>query len=306
MKEVIEGVFAAIAVPGTGSLGNAAIVDLGDATLVVDTFTSIQAAEDLQAAAEYLMGRKVSYVINTHWHSDHTCGNQVFVPAAHIISTSITREIMDTFVRDRIMQQLAKPEAIYEAIDEIDEQIQRETNEKLRQEMQWDTASDREYMKMLPNLVYSLPNLTFDQRMTIHGSKRNVELITFGGGHTQSDALVYIPKDRIAITGDLVLSKHHPVLMYANPQQWLDILDKVEQLDIERIVPGHGEVCSLNELHEVRGYIKNLLEIVTDAAQRNQSLDEITIPSAYQNWFFTTYFKSNLQSLYKWIKKIGK
>ncbi|MDR9745759.1 MBL fold metallo-hydrolase [Paenibacillus taichungensis] len=306
LNEVAEGVFAAIAVPGTGSLGNATIVDLGDATLVVDTFTTVQAAEDLQTAAEYLTGRKASYVINTHWHSDHTCGNQVFVPAAQIISTSITREIMDTFVRNRITQQLAKPEAIYDAIDELDEQIQRETNEKLRQEMQWDNASDREYMKMLPDLVYSLPNLTFDQHMTIHGSKRSVELITFGGGHTQSDALVFIPKDRIAIMGDLVLSKHHPVLMYANPQQWLDILNKVEQLDIEIIVPGHGEVCSLNALHEVKAYITDLLEIVTDAAQRNENLDEITVPSAYQDWFFTTYFKSNVQSIYEWIEKSGK
>ncbi|OAX48847.1 MBL fold metallo-hydrolase [Paenibacillus sp. AD87] len=306
LNEVTEGVFAAIAVPGTGSLGNATIVDLGDETLVVDTFTTIQAAEDLQAAAEYLTGRKASYVINTHWHSDHTCGNQVFDPSAQIISTSITREIMDTFVRNRITQQLAKPEAIYDAIDELDEQIQRETNEKLRQEMQWDNASDREYMKMLPDLVYSLPNLTFDQQMTIHGSKRSVELITFGGGHTQSDALVFIPKDRIAIMGDLVLSKHHPVLMYANPQQWLDILNEVEQLDIEIIVPGHGEICSLNALHEVKAYITDLLEIVTDAAQRNQSLDGITVPSAYQEWFFTTYFKSNLQSIHEWIKKSGK
>ncbi|WP_236642123.1 MULTISPECIES: MBL fold metallo-hydrolase [unclassified Paenibacillus] len=97
--------------------------------------------------------------------------------------------------------------------------------------------------------------------------------MTFGGGHTQSDALVYIPKDKIAIMGDLVLSKHDPVLMYANPQQWLEILDKVEQLNIETIVPGHGEVCSLTELHEVKAYITDLLEIVTAAVQSNQSLE---------------------------------
>lgn len=306
LNEVTEGVYAAVAIPGTGSLGNAAIVDLGDATLVVDTFTTIQAAEDLLAAAECLTGRPASYVINTHWHSDHTCGNQVFAPAAQIISTSITREIMDTFVRNRITQQLAKPEVIYEAIDEADKKIQRETDEKLKQEMEWDNASDREYIEMLPDLVYSLPNLTFNQYMTIHGSKRSVELMTFGGGHTQSDALVYIPKDKIAIMGDLVLSKHHPVLMYANPQQWLEILDKVEQLNIETIVPGHGEVCSLTELHEVKAYITDLLEIVTAAVRSNQSLDEISVPAAYQHWSFTTYFKSNLQAIQEWLTKRGK
>ncbi|KZS43262.1 hypothetical protein AWU65_01185 [Paenibacillus glucanolyticus] len=90
LNDVAEGVFAVISVPGTGSLGNAAIIDLGDSTLVVDTFTTIEAAEDLQAAAEFLTGRTASYVINTHWHSDHTFGNQVFASTAQIISTSTT------------------------------------------------------------------------------------------------------------------------------------------------------------------------------------------------------------------------
>ncbi|WP_226383655.1 MBL fold metallo-hydrolase [Paenibacillus massiliensis] len=116
---------------------------------------------------------------------------------------------------------------------------------------------------MLPNLVHSLPTITFDQQMTIHGSKRSIQLLTFGGGHTQSDAIVYIPEDKIVVMGDLVLSQHHPVLMYANPQEWLNILGQVEQLDVETIVPGHGEVCSLQELDEVKGYITRITEIVT-------------------------------------------
>jgi hypothetical protein len=60
-------------------------------------------------------------------------------------------------------------------------------------------------------------------------------------------------------------------------------LVKVEQLDIETIVPDHGEVCSLTELHEVKAYINDLLEIVTSAVRNNQSLDEISVPAAYQH-----------------------
>ncbi|SEL49096.1 MBL fold metallo-hydrolase [Paenibacillus sp. OK003] len=235
LNDVAEGVYAAIAIPGTGSLGNAAIVDLGDTTLVVDTFTTIQ------AAAEHLTGSPASYVINTHWHSDHTCGNQVFTPTAQIISTSITREIMDNFVRKRLAQQLEKPELIYQAIDDLEVKIQQETDKKLRMEMEWDNASDRQCMDMLPDLVYSVPTLTFDQHMTIHGSQRTVKLITYGGGHTQSDAFVYIPEGEIALMGDLVLSKHHPVMAYANPQQWLTILDEVEKLGVKTIYPGMGK-----------------------------------------------------------------
>lgn len=303
LTKVAEGVYAAIAVPGTGSLGNAAIIDLGDATLVVDTFMSIQAARDLQNAAEHLTGRPVSYVFNTHWHGDHTFGNQVFAPAAQFIATSRTREIMATLVKERVSQQLSKPEAIYQAIDELEEKMMQETDEKLKQEMEWEIASDRQYMEMLPELILTLPTLTFDQQMSIHGSKRTVELITFGGGHTQSDAFLYIPEERIAVMGDLVLSRHHPVMRYANPQEWLQILEQVEALGVDTIVPGHGEVGTLRQLQEVRGYIAEMLALVEEIVKNKGTINGIAVPQAYRSWYFTGDFKTNLEVLYKLMAK---
>jgi cyclase len=294
---VAEGVFAAISEPGTGSVGNAAIIDLGDSTLVVDTFTTIQAAEDLKAAATQLTGKTVAYVVNTHWHSDHISGNQVFAPAAQIISTSTTRELMATIVNDRMEEFKANPEPVYQMIAEAEEKLQQETDEKLKKEIEWEIASDRAYMETLPDLVNTLPTITFEQQLTIHGKNRIVQLHSYGGGHTQSDTFVYLPTEKIAIMGDLVLSKHHPVLFTANPEEWLAILERVEQLEIETIVPGHGEVCSMAELHEVKGYIKTITALVEEAFQTNGSIEDIAVPEAYQDWYFTTYFKANLQRL---------
>ncbi|MEO2074204.1 MAG: MBL fold metallo-hydrolase [Bacillus sp. (in: firmicutes)] len=294
---VAEGVFAAISEPGTGSVGNAAIIDLGDSTLVVDTFTTIQAAEDLKAAATQLTGKTVAYVVNTHWHSDHISGNQVFAPAAQIISTSTTRELMATIVNDRIEEFKANPEPVYQMIAEAEEKLQQETDEKLKQEIEWEIASDRAYMETLPDLVNTLPTITFEQQLTIHGKNRIVQLHSYGGGHTQSDTFVYLPTEKIAIMGDLVLSKHHPVLFTANPEEWLTILERVEQLEIETIVPGHGEVCSMAELHEVKGYIKHIMALAEEALQTNGSIEDIAVPEAYQDWYFTTYFKANLQRI---------
>ncbi len=297
LKYVADSVVAAVAVSGTGSLGNAAIIDLGEITLVVDTFLTTQAAEDLKAAAEHLTGNPVSYVINTHWHSDHTSGNQVFVPTAQIISTSATREVMNTFARDRLAHYRETAGQMMQAIEEFETKIRQEADEKAKREMAWENASDREFMKMLPKLVHTLPTITFDQQMTIHGSKRSVQLLTFGGGHTQSDTIVYLPEDKVVVTGDLVLSKHHPVLAYANPEEWLHILDKIELLGAEFIVPGHGEVCTLQELREVKGYITDIMAIVEDAVRNKKSIDEIEVPVAYRDWYFTTYFKGNLSKV---------
>ncbi len=303
LTRVADGVYAALSVPGTGSVGNAAIIDLGDSTLIVDSFTTIQAAEDLKTAAEFLTGNSVSYVINTHWHSDHTSGNQVFAPKAHIISTSTTREIMATFGKDRISQQLVDPVTINRALNEIERKIAQETDQMLQKEMQWELASDREYMKILPQLVYTLPTLTFDHQLCIYGSLRKVHVITYGGGHTESDAFVYLPDDKIAVMGDLVLAKHQPVFNNANPSEWLNILEKVQQLDIETIIPGHGEVCSKKEIVEVQEYIKDIMLLVEETVQKNGSLDNISVPKAYQNWYFSTYFKTNVQKVYDLLTK---
>jgi len=81
LKPLAEGVYAAIVEDGTGALGNAGIVDLGDRTLVFDTFQTPEAAIDLKFAAESLTGKAVSIVINSHWHNDHVLGNQVFEQA---------------------------------------------------------------------------------------------------------------------------------------------------------------------------------------------------------------------------------
>ncbi|GAA4714162.1 MBL fold metallo-hydrolase [Brevibacillus fulvus] len=295
LKQVTDGVYAAIAVPGTGSLANAAIIDLGDSTVVVDTFMSIEAAKDLQTAARGLTGKPVSYVINTHWHSDHTSGNQVFSPQAQIISTTAAREIMATVGKNRVIQQLSNLETLNQAIAELEERSKQETNAKLKEEMLWELASEREYIRMLPDFAYTLPTITFEQQMSICGSDRSVQLITYGGGHTQSDAFVYLPEEKTAIMGDLVLSKHHPVLTHANPQAWLHILEQVELLAIETIVPGHGEICSMRELYEVKQYLNDIHALVAKAVRTHTGIEELSVPKAYEDWHFTTYFQSNLK-----------
>jgi glyoxylase-like metal-dependent hydrolase (beta-lactamase superfamily II) len=78
LEQLLDGVYAAIGIPGSGSGSNAGIIDLGDRTLVFDTFLTPQAGDDLRAAAEHLTGRPVAAVINSHWHADHIHGNQAF------------------------------------------------------------------------------------------------------------------------------------------------------------------------------------------------------------------------------------
>ncbi len=86
LQEIARGVYAAIGTPGGAAHSNAGIVDLGDQTLIFDTFETALAAEDLRVAAEHLTGRPATCVIISHAHADHWCGNQAFAPQVPIIT----------------------------------------------------------------------------------------------------------------------------------------------------------------------------------------------------------------------------
>ncbi len=96
IHELAEGVFAAVATGGGAAISNSGIIDLGNLTVIYDTFLTPQAARDLLAAARYLTGREPEIIINSHYHNDHIWGNQVFSPQAHIISTTETYHLIQT------------------------------------------------------------------------------------------------------------------------------------------------------------------------------------------------------------------
>src|SRR5579875_2697861 len=182
---VADGVYAAISTPGTGTLGNAGIVDLGDATLVFDTFMSLSPARELLRAAERLIDKPVRYVVNSHYNADHINGNQVF-PDAVIISSQGTRDLIAT----RGMKIMEEMRAHPEYPDEIAAQLAQAQDERTRRSLEIDLADTRALAASLPELELRLPSITFDDRLVVHGLHRTVELLTFGAGHTDSDGFM--------------------------------------------------------------------------------------------------------------------
>jgi glyoxylase-like metal-dependent hydrolase (beta-lactamase superfamily II) len=96
LEKLADGVYAAIARDAGAAGGNAGIINLGDQTMVFDTFLTPRAATDLRVAAEFLAERQVAFVINSHWHNAHIRGNQVFTPETEILSTRSTLQFIRT------------------------------------------------------------------------------------------------------------------------------------------------------------------------------------------------------------------
>lgn len=304
LQEVGQGIYAAIAVEGLGAMGNAGIIDMGNFTVIFDTFNIQQAAEDLKQAAEELTGNKIRYVINSHWHGDHVRGNQVFKDA-DIIASGTTAQLINKLQLERIKNQKTFLPKLYEDLKSMKEKLKTETEKNAKERLEMDISFLTEIGKSLETLQLCPPTVTFDSRLVIHGTKRHIEILALGTSHTEDDSIVYLPLEKIAFMADVGSVNNHPMFEHGNPEKWAQVLKKVRQMDIDIIVPGHGNVGQVMELDKVIKYIEKVMDITEDFINQGHSIDEINsieIPKEFLNWKASQIFYQNINFLF--TKKI--
>ena len=251
------------------------------------------------SAAQSLTGRSTVAVINSHSHNDHIWGNQIFPPETDIISTTKTRELITAdwaeeygWCRDHSQQRLEQLEA----------QLQEEPNEAARRLLSYVVTYYQAIVATMPVLSFRPPNVTFFDRLVFRGSKRLAELITFGGGHTSSDAVLYLPDEKIVFMSDLLFIGVHPYLADGDIDETLRILGQVTQLDPQSLVPGHGPVGTIDHLELMVQYIDALNALVQDLMEDGATEEEITksaMPETYKDWMFPSFFPQNMKFLYE-------
>lgn len=299
LEQLAEGVYAAIALAGGGSGSNAGMIDLGDRTLVFDTFLTPQAADELRAAAEHLLGRPVAYVINGHWHCDHIQGNQAFGGETAIIATGRTRELIESQGAEALLQFKTRSQEHLQSLEARRAEAQDEAE---RNELALQIAEDQEIVACAPRLALRLPDQTFEERLVFHGSGRTAELLCYGGGHTDSDAFLVLPNERLAFLGDLGFVQYHLSMARGLSQEWLRILARLSALNLQTIVPGHGPVGTPADFEGEARYIQAIEQIVADAIKNGKTSEEAQatpIPAAFQTWAWREGFAYNIAALYK-------
>ena len=300
IERLADGVYAAVASELGHAICNAGIVDIGDKTIVFDTFISPNAAKDLLEAAEQLTSHKVACVVNSHYHEDHIRGNQVFSPDVDIISTIWTREAIAQNEPKEISRE---KENVPKGIIDTQLKLDAEKNLKRRRELAVLSAYYRAMIESHPQLKTRLPNITFEHKLVIHGKQKTVELLPFVG-HTASDIVLYLPEEKIAFMSDLLFINIHPYLPSGSPADWKQSLNKIEALGIKTAVPGHGPVGRSADLSLMTQYIQSLESIATNMVKSGKSAKELylqPIPSPFETWwlFFDNFFFTNLEFLYK-------
>ncbi len=303
LKQLADGVYAAIALPGGRAFSNGGFVDLGDQTLVFDAFESRAAAGDLRSAAEQLTGHAVSYVIISHCHADHWGGNQAFAPETPIITTHATREEMPAAI-GWMVELKENPAELEQAIQETREQLEAETDERQRESLRASIERMTGWQKALPTMELRYPEQTFSGKLVFHGSRRRAELVEVAPGHTASDAYLLLPEDRVVFMGDLGFLQSQPFMVYCDPQAWVAELERMEQFDVDVFVPGHGPLGTKADLALQRQYITLLEQLVAQSIRDGLTVEEVlerTLPVPFDAWLHGSMgrWEGNVRSSYE-------
>jgi glyoxylase-like metal-dependent hydrolase (beta-lactamase superfamily II) len=295
LQRLADGVYAAL------GMSNAGIVDLGDRTLILDTLDTPQAGQDLRAAAEQLTGRPAAYVVITHVHADHWCGNQAFAGQATIISTHTIRQVMPDAV-EWLRHYQQNPDEMEAEIEANRERLETETDPQWRAFLEARILRWRWVLETLPSLEFHLPQQTFERELIFHGSGRRAELRTEGVGHSASDAYLVLPEDGIAFIGDLGFFQAQPFMAFAEPQAWVAQVEAMQQWDQEVFVPGHGPVGGKGDLVLQRDYIILLGDLVAEVVEQGGTVEEaqqLVLPAPFDRWPSPARLETNVQALYE-------
>ena len=302
IQRLEDGVYAVVASETGHAICNAGIIDTGETAIVFDTFISPKAAKDLLRAARLLAPKNSIRVVNSHYHNDHIRGNQVFPPGVDILSTTTTREKIAH--REPEVIEWEK-QNIPKALTEAKSELNLEKDSRRHQDLAIQVAYHEAILESHLNLKTRLPNITFEGDLMIHGTRRDVELLSLAG-HTVSDLVLYLPDEKVAFMSDLLFIGAHPYLASGSPELCKKSLNTIRKLGAQTLVPGHGPVGKSSDLSIMIRYIQSLETIARNMVKKGVPAGEARlqpIPKPFDKWLFEEYFADNLGFLHRLLSQ---
>lgn len=248
---------------------NVVAIDSKKGLVVVDTTGIPSTMKKMRHLIEKEFGEKgFAYVINTHYHWDHTFGNQVFPDAvivAHENCIGGMRRDRDNLPRrvENLKRNLGRQKQKLEGLDAGSEEFKN---------ISADIALlERAIVDYRGGFESDLPDITFSDRLNLDLGDMVIKMYFFGRAHSDSDILIHIPEEGLLLTGDLFLDGNWLPLFAGQPnldiQRWIDVLNTVlnGQDEVKKVIPGHQHLWSRERLDMWRDYIVNLWEGVQAA-----------------------------------------
>jgi len=269
--------------------GNSLVVINDEDVLVVDAAMFPTTTKRFVAGIKKLTKKPVRFLVNTHWHDDHQSGNQVFRaewPGVTIISQKDTRTDMieqSINVRPQSLETIREQIPMYETwLKENKDHTGKELTPDRRVRVEQRIAYYQAAIPELQSLVPTPPDLTFERELILNRGGRVIEIRWLGLGNTRGDIVVFLPKERIAATGDLTVAPV-PFAFGSYYAEWIKTLARVDSLEADILLPGHGPVMRDRAyLHDLQGLLGALVQEVGAAVRDSTSLEDtqktVTLP----------------------------
>lgn len=252
--------------PDTFPQGNTTVI-IGDReVLVVDScYLPSSAREDIAQIRQWT-NKPVRYLVNTHWHFDHTMGNGVYweaFPGLSIIAHAETAKQVAGYNPGWFARFPRRADRMRQILKDGKDGNGKVLTDGERKEYEEAIAGLAPVQEEFKSIVDRSPTITFDSEMRIDLGNREVHIKHLGRGNTAGDAIVFLPKEKIVITGDLVV---HPVpyMFGGYPADFGKTLRRLDQLKFDTMIPGHGEVMRTEMGRNYIGLLAEFCEAVTD------------------------------------------
>ena len=224
---------------------------VGDDGIVVVDDQYAPLADRIQAALKGITDKPVRFIINTHYHGDHTGGNEFFQKQAPIIA------------HDNVRKRLEEGGAA--------------------------GNGGSLHMEQKAQPKDALPIITFDHDVTVHLNGEDIRALHFPAGHTDGDSMIYFPKSNVVHMGDDFVTYGFPFIDVDSGGSIDGMISGVEnaiaQLPSDvKIIPGHGPVSNLDD---VRAYVKMLKETraaVQDGLDKKMTLEQMKEKKVLDPW----------------------
>jgi len=288
LHELGSGCFAWLQPDGGWGWSNAGLVTDAGASLLVDTLFDLALTREMLAAMRRATpaAARIGALVNTHANGDHCYGN-VLVRDAEIIASKATAEEMAEV-----------PPALMQRLLESAEQL---------------GPAGAFFRRVFAGFDFrgiepALPTRTFEGELTLPVGGKSVRLLEVGPAHTRGDVLVHSPEDRIVFTGDILFIEGTPIVWEGPVANWIRACERIEAMDVDLVVPGHGPITDRGGARRVREY----LAFVQGAARERfdaglsarDAAHDIEL-GAYADWRDPERIAVNVETVYRELRGGG-
>jgi glyoxylase-like metal-dependent hydrolase (beta-lactamase superfamily II) len=230
------------------AIGNMTIVEQRDGLVLVDSGATIGHGRALVAYIRSITDKPVKAVMITHSHNDHPLGVAAIReawPRVRIISTPATKAGLLGPARTSVglkWDDDFETQILNDAAASIGQVAALKTSEDpaIRARYTRYVANMEHFAKAFRGTYLVPPTETFTRELLIDDRERPVRMMFLGRANTAGDAIAWLPRQRVVITGDIVVAPI-PFGFFSYPESWIAVLQRLKALDFALLVPGHGE-----------------------------------------------------------------